>query len=312
MIDITDVPSASQICSSDYDFAIFGSGSELRSINVAHKYADSELLRRSVALGHSDSSENKDREANDRYFSERLQSEIEYMDGDAELRIYDILERRCRLVAKELHLLIDYSSMSRIWYTAILNWFRFARRAEPVLIDFVYSYGIYQESAGPPIINDILALPGLEGGSFERDNSVGIFGLGFHGVMTQCVLEQLEPSTIYAYLAIPGVNTGYDKTVVDRNKAILDQAKGTVKTPLSKVEMAVRCLREIVIPYEGHSDIAVIPMGPKPQILAGIILAMTCPNVACLRVGTKKEPGGRRRDVVPSGEIAISRVTIRH
>ena len=162
-----------------------------------------------------------------------------YLSPDEDQDIYQILQEGTKELDK-VSILIDYSSMSRIWYTAIINWAIVFSENKEISIDFIYTLGDYKTNDNSMVIQGISAIPGCEGSSPRQSESVAIFGLGFHGYTALCVLDQLEPDIIYALLACPAEDDAYVKMSYENNSDLLSKAQKQIKLPLNSVENIYR------------------------------------------------------------------------
>ena len=139
--------------------------------------------------------------------------------------------------------------MSRLWYAGILNWARYANSADETVVDFVYALGKYEDNDLPMVIEDMVSIPGCEGGALQSQHSVAIFGLGFNGWASLSVLERLEADHVYAFIASPGASPDYLERVRRTNKDFLDKPRvkrHVLELPLKSVETAYRFLSELV------------------------------------------------------------------
>ena len=307
MISVHDL-SLTECLASKHDLALCASGYETRCISVPRILVKNEHVRDVEVLGFSNLQDHPQRRRHDKFYWDSWHKKPALLDQDEDAQVYELLHQKSE-GADIFRVLVDYSSMSRIWYTALLNWLRYGH-VKQAIVDCVYACGLYDKAPEAVVIDDILALPGLEGSGSRSRNTVAIFGLGFNGVMTQCVLEQLEPSTVYAYLASPGAKPEYERIVRERNSEIIKHASVVVATPLHAVGVTVGRLTELAVPHETKDDIAIVPSGPKPHVLAGVITAMLRQDVACLRVSTKRTRLEHAKDVRPSGDIIATRIII--
>jgi hypothetical protein len=291
-----------------YDVAIFASGYESRS-SYASEIINSELVRQVAVLGFTEDAAAAKRPENDKLFLRRWNAEPILLSRDDETPIYERLNDYTSSIPSPLYVLVDYSSMSRLWYAAVLNWSRFAAVGKEVIIDFVYSMGEYVDEDHPMVIRNMVSIPGCEGRAYRLRETVAVFGLGFQGLATLCVLDRLEASIVYAFLASPGSSKEYvEKTRRANNELLIDRrTQGVLELPLASVEKCYRALAEVIAPHRPDGEITLVPMGPKPHVLASILLAMRFQEVACLRVSGTTD----RKDVKPSGEIVATRVVIK-
>ncbi|MEI6757551.1 MAG: hypothetical protein WCK85_06835 [Chlorobium sp.] len=295
------------VCETKYDVAFFASGYEQRCIHVPGLINPCKVVN-PIVFGFIEEPFMENRLKNDVFFSDYWGCEPISMSADDEKPIYDCLHRYTQSLSGPIHILIDYSSMSRLWYAAVLNWARFAMPDKDVIIDFVYAMGSYAEEKQPMVIRGMVSIPGCEGRAFRLRESIAVFGLGFHGLAALCVLDRLEADIVYVFLASPGSTEEYVTTTLKANKDLIDnhKTKQVIELPLASLEACYRLLAEIIAPHRLDGEITLVPMGPKPHILASILVAMRFPEVACLRVS-----GDPPQDVKPTGEIVASRVIVR-
>ena len=197
-----------EVLNTEYDLAIFSSGYEAR---CAHGPQQLECARIATPLiiGFEALTDNEQRKTNDKYFDQQWSKDRLLMAADDEGPLFARLAELNLTARPRLRILVDYSSMSRLWYAGLLTWVRLLTSVEECQIDFVYSVGKYDDNLRPIVINEILAIPGFEGGALRRGLCIAVFGLGFYGVMTQCVLEALEPDIVYAIIANPAADESY-------------------------------------------------------------------------------------------------------
>jgi hypothetical protein len=230
---VTDLE-VDDIVNCKYDLVLFASGYEERCT-----YAPTQLRKRSLHAGNSivfgfeEMKDDSQRLANDQYFAEQWNKPIVAPAGDDGL-IYELLRKEFGQGNASLRILVDYSSMSRLWYTAVLNWARFFPGKGEILIDMLYSVGHHKAPAPPMVISDILSLPGCEGVPLPLSRSVAIFGLGFEGAAALCVLDRLEPDVLYCHFAAPAAFDDYPARVMTSNKAVIDMSKTCLDLDLAR------------------------------------------------------------------------------
>jgi len=292
----------------EYDIALFASGYESRCIYLPG-LIDPETASHPLVFGFKEESESANRKRNDVFFAERWKTEPILLSSDDEEPIYSELRKLTQTFGRPIRILLDYSSMSRLWYAAVLNWARFAGADNDVIIDFIYAAGKYEEERHPMIIKEMVSIPGCEGRAYRLRESVAVFGLGFHGLATLCVLDRLEADTVYAFMAAPGAAEDYVAKTLEVNKELIrnPKTKALLKLPLASIESCYRHLAETIAPHRPDGEITLVPMGPKPHVLASILVAMRFPEVACLRVSGSSDP----LDVMPTGDIVSTRVILR-
>lgn len=291
-----------------YDVCLFASGFESRCVHMPGLINPSTIAN-PLVFGFTEESKCENRARNDATFLNKWKCAAIPLSGDDEKPIYEHLRLHIQSLNRSIHILVDYSSMSRLWYTAVLNWARFAASGRSVVIDFIYAMGKYEEEKKPFVIREMVSIPGCEGRAYRLRESVAVFGLGFHGLAALCVLDHLEADTVYAFLASPGASAEYIERTKELNKELINnqKTKALLDLPLASVEASYRSLAEVIARHRPDGEITLIPMGPKPHVLASILVAMRFPEVACLRVASTSS----RVDVTATGDIVVTRVIIK-
>ena len=291
-----------------YDISLFASGYESRA-RYAPNIIDPRRIANTLVFGFTEEADIGDRPQNDAFFSQRWGCEPILLSGDNEKSIYEYLHKYSQVTTNPVHILVDYSSMSRLWYAAVLNWARFAVPGKEVVIDFIYSMGTYEDEEHPMVIRNMVSIPGCEGRAYRLRETVAVFGLGFHGLAALCVLDRLEASTVYAFLASPGSSKEYIEKTRTINKDLISdrRTEPVLELPLASVEKCYRTLAEVIAPHRPDGEITLVPMGPKPHVLASILVAMRFQEVACLRISGTPD----RKDVKATGDIVATRIVVK-
>lgn len=292
-----------------YDISFFASGYESRCIHIPG-IIDPSHIRSPLVFGFLEEPRSGKRPENDKFYWEKWSFDPIPLGVDGDKPIYEKLQNLSETTDRPIHILLDYSSMSRHWYATILNWARLTASEKDVTIDFVYAMGKYDENKKPMVIRSLSSIQGCEGRAYHLRQSVAVFGLGFHGSATLAVLDQLEADTVYAFLASPGSSEEYISKAKKINKVLLDDHRTQhpiLELPIASIEKCYRLLAETIAPHRPDGEITLIPMGPKPHVLASILVAMRFPEVACLRVSGTPFPV----DVKATGEIAATRIVVK-
>ena len=294
------------VCQKQYDIAMFASGYETRSVYVPEQI-NTDNIKTPLIFGFTEEPYSGARIENNHFYMEQWAPPIS-LSSDGDKPIFERLNEHTKLIDSSIHILVDYSSMSRLWYATVLNWSRIAANGREVVIDFVYSAGEYDEEDKPMVIRSMPSIPGCEGRAYRLRESIAVFGLGFYGLATLAVLDLLEADTVYAFLASPGSSEEYVTRCREVNKKLINspKTKAVLEIPLSSIEKCYRFLAETIAPHRPDGEITLVPMGPKPHVLASILVAMRFQEVACLRVSGAPDP----LDVKPTGDIIATRVIV--
>lgn len=231
------------------------------------------------------------------------------VESDSHEGIYDILSVRFNSHEnKKCSILVDYSCMSRVWYAALLYWFYLQQKAcDHLSFVFLYAKGKYTKSfAGKDVvIGEIRPVPGCAGIFSRQANTVAIFCLGFYGYMSLCVYDELEPNDIYAMSTIEKPLRGYPIERQAGNKELIERSAKALRISVCSVEGAFRQMMEIAKCHQLKGDnVTIVPMGPKPHVLASILVAMANHDVCVMRVRHDQYTS----DVMPAGGIVVTTV----
>ncbi len=307
-IRVRDIDPAAEL-KADYAAAVFASGYEARCTHIP-RMLQPNAIRRTLVVGFDNLQDCDQRVENDQYFSSEWDSEPAIAGAGDDGLVLGWLHRTLHERDRTVSVLVDYSSMSRLWYAAILNWARHVPNSHNLEIDFLYSIGLYpNKPTSTPVIDEVLSIPGFEGGALGLGPTVLVVGLGFHGSMAQVVVEHIEPDILFGYLASPAPFERYEKRVRKENRDFIARAgeDRVLTLPLASVADTERQLMELAIPYMDRAEVVLVPMGPKPHVLASILVSMRLGQVACLRVSTRR----REPEIVEaSGDVVGTRVIV--
>lgn len=299
-----------ELARSEYDVGIFASGYEERCTFVPKKCEPSNFSF-NVVIGFEDLANTEPRKAHDDYFGSHWKLKPDLASSGNDFAVQSRLNAFVAGGGVARRILVDCSSMSRLWYAGILNWARYGNSADETTIDFVYALGKYEDKDLPMIIEDMVSIPGCEGGALQSQHSLAIFGLGFNGWASLSVLERLEADDVFAFIASPGASPDYADRVRALNKDFLEEPRvkqHVLELPLRSVETCYRFLSELVAPHRFKDSVTLVPMGPKPHILASILVSMRFPEVSCMRVSARR---ARPEKVDSNGEVVAVRVVVR-
>lgn len=291
-----------------YHSALVAIGSEPRSTLVATELLKYPHLHHAVHGITFEDAEDSDIRVHRSWFTDAFPAALSHSSPDDDAKVYGLLSDVCETAdgSKELHILIDYSSMPRGWYSAVLNWFRSQKRQASVVLDFVYALGCYGGEWVPKAVMDVCAIPGCDGGPSLSDVKIAVFGLGFDRLAPFSVLERIEPDEVLAYVADPGATEDApERARAANSEFIKDEANITFRLPLCSVEAAYRVLGETISANRGLASVVLVPLGPKPHVLASVLAAYRYPGTACLRVLHRRRTPHR---VAASGATIATRV----
>jgi hypothetical protein len=300
--DITE----SEAISSQVDVAIFCTGFESRCTHMPSRFKEQGDKADVHIFGFNDQKKAKTRVSNDIFYKKNFDSNIELFCADEYDKILVYLNKLTWPNDRDnISILFDYTSMTRQWYAAILSWCKFQKHFKRIILYATYSIGIYGEETRPMVIQEISSLPGFSGTTLAKQDTALIFGLGFEGDASLCVIEQLEPSIIYTFIANPAASDkSYERSIAE-NEYIKNLSNAHLEYSLFSVEETFRGLSEILIAQPKNTNIVTVPMGPKPHILATLLLGLRYQELTCIRVSGRGKKG---ENVQAEGRIVTTKI----
>jgi len=304
-VQTVDMP---DILSRKFDLCIFASGYEERCIHCPSLLSP-DVVKRAVVFSFNEKVEHNQRRRNDEFFDEQWPGDRVHLSTDDDMPIYEYMNEVNSGFEGEVRILMDYSSMSRLWYAALLNWVRTYSGPAHLKVYFVYACGTYRKSIAPLVIKDILAIPGCEGNPRPTHETAAVFGLGYEGESTLAVFDKLEAKYNYAVIANPGASPDAPKIARDKNSDLLEERPTVLEYSLLDLESTYIKLGELISVHRMKDNIVLVPMGPKPHILACILLAMRFQEITLLRVsGHRFENGEQSEPVKATGALVVTEV----
>lgn len=273
------------ILEEEFDLAIFASGYEERSSHLA-RIIDKQNIRDHIILGFSELRDQGSRKANDEFYFKKF-SEPLILKSDEEIELFLRLKEKCIYYEKKSHLkvLLDYTSMSRLWYSGILNFFKM-QYGKDVTLYLNYSIGEYNEDTSSNFeysYSSINSLPSLEGSLSSNNRILLVLSIGFAPYLVKSVIEEIEPNDIIGILPIPSINESYEKKSLDiMENDLKNEIIHWVKCSVYNLENIFRTYAEIASNNLNEKDVLFLSLGPKIFSIASILVSQRFEHVTCL------------------------------
>ena len=208
---------------SRFDLGIFACGYESRSTALARSL-DHSRFGALVAFSFKELSEMASRTEARKYYDALGGIQSFNLKGSDDIGVYEALRALTSSIDenKPLRVFVDYSSMSRVWYGAILIFFRHSTRKSPVDLFLAYMAGMYRGEVRANQVEIITAVPGFEGIAAGAGSSCAVFALGFDPWCAFAIVERIEPDEVWALLAERPDLPTYLKTARELNKDFID------------------------------------------------------------------------------------------
>ena len=312
-IRINDL-SRSELINNEYDLVILASGYEPRCTHIASLLPGTRVTE-SLVFSYEESSKDPTQIENENTLkSLGFDKKISFNHNEVK-KVYLAIIEKLKFIpvgSETYKILIDYSSMSRNWYAAILNYLLnfFEHTVE---ITFVYSCAEYPINSGflEFELGDVKILPGCQGSSITKSKTAAIFMLGFDKIGPLSFHNLLEPNLTYGILSAPGSLPNYEQQARDINDQFiqhqLNDGKNLLCSPIFSVSQTFENLCQLIRPIKEAYNISIVQFGPKPHLLASTIAGISFRNVSCIYSEYKRS---KTHDVRASGELVITSITI--
>lgn len=288
-----------------FDVGIFASGYESRASQLA-KELDFRKIGKPIVYGFAEHNNHKVRESNDSFYSKRGATPIVVSSQD-EKEIYNSLIEifSCLSDKSEINVLIDYTSMSRLWYSGILNFVRLQKKSI-VNVYINYSLGEYQNEFLDYSYTSINSLPSHEGSLSSNNKTLLVLAIGFSPYLVKSVIEEIEPNQIVGILPIPNIKEKYElKSEQIKNDILTKDIDDWIRCPINDLENIFRTYAELASTNLNRKDLLFLSLGPKIFTLASILVSQRFEQVTCLYLKSANE---KTDDVTATGDYICNKV----
>jgi hypothetical protein len=97
--------------------------------------------------------------------------------------------------------------------------------------------------------------------------------------LSQAIVELFQVSHFSCLIGSPGITSNSVDRVVGANRELLSRADLVAEAPVCSVKQAIDEFIRLCDWYADHSDVLLVPLGPKPHVLAAILVALFRPTI---------------------------------
>lgn len=203
-----------------------------------------------------------------------------------------------------LRILIDYSSMTRYWYGAIINFLKYYSSL-PVELYLFYSESIYVE---PKEFNEEIEVESIDFLShiaFPEKPVALIIGLGDHAIQAAGLKEYYDAQEVY-YFYLENENSEY---ILNNNKHLIENSEKVFSYKNEDLVVTKYLLDKLSSRLSKNYRIIIAPCGPKPFTLISILTASFSTNIDVWRIGFKNQQRYKRL-AEPNGKVVGNLVVL--
>lgn len=286
-----------------FDLFITSSGYESRAIYLIDKFKINS--KKKLAFVFDDKIDLFSRAVNDKAL-ENNGFEICQSNGDSGEKIIEILNSIKFEDDININILVDYSTMTRIWYATILLYFK-STLFSSKNISMYFSYTCAKFNSPPeeiiPSIN-VGPITGYNNLSISNKPTVLIIGLGYEKDRASGLTEYLDAET-YLFYTSNLTNNNFSSLVVKNNEELIKSVspENVFLYNIDDVENTFFVLLNLCEKLSETKRIVLAPCGPKPFTMLCLLTSQMLPNIDVWRIspGKKSVPIDR----LPSGEIIL-------
>lgn len=284
----------------DFDIIICSSGYESRASFLA-KTLSSKGIKLKFVLSFIDQKDAPNRKSNDDLFSKFGYSVIENGKDSTEF-INKILPAIYLLSSNEsVNVLVDYSSMTRTWFSAFVNSFQYLSTN----VRIFFSYTVSKFAKPIPFISPSIKfdpIPGFNNLTIPDKPTALIIGLGYEKDRAAGLIEYFDAEEVFLFLTD---NSEYKDFIMDANDNLIKQVKpdNIIPYPMYDIVYTYTILSNLCRELADDYRIIIAPCGPKPFSILSFICGIQLGFVDIWRIGGINDPYKENR--LPSGRTII-------
>jgi len=219
----------------------------------------------------------------------------------------NLIDKICDLIGKpSIDILVDYSSMPKIWYSEIINYFNL-REDDLTNINLWFSYSPSEFTRSISSVSNKYNDPVKPILQSEKPIAL-LLGLGYEKGRAEEFAKMFNAQKTFAFYANPSVDSRYVQEVLDNNKTVLKNIKQEqiLSFPIFDLNSVNESLTQLCIDLRINHQVLLVPVGPKPFTLMCFILSARYPDIKISRVSSVINSGANDRRA--HGELVIYKV----
>lgn len=212
--------------------------------------------------------------------------------------IWSIVEDFLISQPNTLSIIIDYSSMTRLWYGEFLK--SCNEYQGDTTLNLIFAYNMAQpESPGDNLSFDFSSMPGYLHINTPNKPVALIIGLGYEDGRAYSLKEFFDAEVVYIFRTSKSWSKEYYNLVTQNNEHLLDRfGDYTFEYSLDNISLAYKNLADLCFELEKKYRIIIAPCGPKPFTLISCLIFLRYQSVNIWRIKNigntpQKEPSNK-------------------
>jgi hypothetical protein len=205
---------------------------------------------------------------------------------------------------KNINILVDYSSMSRIWYASIIFFLKYLKREAEIELFFLYSIPKFEQTNNDPehiIYEPVEYISQL---TIPDKPTALIISLGDTARQAKGLKEYFDAEEVYCYYS----DSKYKNVILDINKSLIEAlpTNKVIAFPLRDVAYTKFLLESLCRELLETYRIVIAPCGPKTFTLASFFVSDSLSKIDVWRIS---KPNKVQEKKAPSGEVICLKIS---
>jgi hypothetical protein len=190
------------------------------------------------------------------------------------------IKRLFRKKKRPVDIFVDYSSMSRAAYGSLLVGCLSELRGKVRSVTLAYVPGDYAGAMdGTHTLTGLRGLIGTEGTAGQHGATAFLFGLGYDGALADGIIDLFQVGHYSCLYANPGVANESVDLVVKANRSVINRSEVVATASACSISEAMSAISQLAAWYTDRYDVLLVPIGPKPHVVASILATMSDPRI---------------------------------
>jgi len=290
-----------ELKSIEFDLAIFACGYEIRSSFLFQQNINSV---EAICLKFLNHNEEKSFEKNAIIYGSIFTIEQKHDENEQLIKyLNNYIDSQ---KTKNLKILVDYSSMSRLWYSAILFYFKYLKTDKSISLYFSYSIPKKPKTIGKYKGIHFSPIEYFSRISIPEKPTALIVCLGDNAFQSIGLQNFFDAEKAILFFA----ESKYQEEILSLNKSIIEKTpdKNLFGFPLRDTLYTKFILEKISKEISNDYRIVIAPCGPKTFTLASFIVAMSIEEIDIWRVSKSSQVVELKE---PNGEVIITSIKMK-
>jgi hypothetical protein len=278
-----------------YDLFILASGYEQRTVYIPLTFDIKAVSK--IALAFTERSRELSRKTNDEFLIKKGFRLIP-VSGEQNIDFNRILnEIPQKANGEHLNILVDYSCMTRVWYSGLINFIiSDSSLKHDLTVHFSYTPAKFNDSLNNSSVRvqSRISYPSRREPDPAKPAAL-VIGLGLDQKLPEFILEKIKPSLLVLMYADPANDSKYIQRVLSNNNEIIfrTEVRNLFSYPLEDLKKTNEILTDLCLSLRVKYNIVLAPVGPKILSLLSLLLASRYPDINVIRVS----PGSHSRAI---------------